>query len=39
METVVKDRKYKFIIRLNHKCQDAIIKNEWYAIESETKKR
>ena len=34
METVVKDVKYKFIIRLNHKGHEASIKNEWYAIES-----
>ena len=38
METVVKVGKYKFIIRLNNKCQEASIKNEWYAIESYTRK-
>ena len=38
IETVVKDGKYKFIIRLNHQGQEASIRNEWYAIESETRK-
>lgn len=38
METVVKDGKYKFIIRLNNKCKEASIKNELYASESDTRK-
>ena len=38
METVVKDGKYKFIIRLNIKGQEASIRNEWYASESYTRK-
>ena len=33
-----KDGKCKVIIRLNHKCQEAGIKNELYAIESDTRK-
>ena len=33
-----KDGKCKVIIRLNHKCQEARIKNEWYARESYTRK-
>ena len=33
-----KDGKYKVIIRLNRKGKEAIIRNEWYAIESETRK-
>ena len=33
-----KNRKYKVIIRLNHKCQEAGIKNEWYSIELDTRK-
>ena len=33
-----KDGKFKVIIRLNHQGQDAIIKNEWYARESDTRK-
>ena len=33
-----KDGKCKFVIRLNHKDQDASIKNEWYASEPYTKK-
>lgn len=31
--------KYKVVIRLNHKCHEASIKNELYAIESETRKK
>ena len=38
METVVNDGKYKVIIRLNHQGQEASIKNEWYASESDTRK-
>ena len=38
MKTVVKDGKYKVVIRLNHQCQEAIIRNEWYASESDTRK-
>ena len=38
METVVKVGKYKFIIRLNNKCQEASIRSEWYASESDTRK-
>ena len=38
METVVKDGKYKFIIRLNLKGQEESIRNEWYASESYTRK-
>ena len=38
METVVKDGKYKFIIRLNNKGQEASIKNELYASEHYTRK-
>ena len=38
METVVKDGKYKFIIRFNHQGQEASIRNEWYASESDTRK-
>ena len=33
-----KDGKYKVVIRINHKCQDASIKNEWYAREFYTRK-
>ena len=33
-----KDGKCKVIIRLNHQCQEASIKNEWYSIESDTRK-
>lgn len=33
-----KDGKYKVVIRLNLKCQEARIKNEWYARESYTRK-
>lgn len=33
-----KDGKYKVVIRLNLKCQEARIKNEWYASESDTRK-
>ena len=33
-----KDGKCKVIIRLNHQCQDASIKNEWYTRESDTRK-
>lgn len=32
------DGKCKVIIRLDHKGQEASIKNEWYAIEHYTKK-
>lgn len=30
---------YKVVIRLNHKGQEASIKNEWYARESYTRKK
>ena len=33
-----KGGKYKVIIRLNHQGKDASIINEWYAIESYTRK-
>ena len=33
-----KDGKCKIIIRLNHQCQEASIKNEWYTKESDTRK-
>ena len=33
-----KDGKCKVIIRINHQCQEASIKNEWYASESDTRK-
>ena len=33
-----KDGKCKVIMRLNHQCQEASIKNEWYASESDTRK-
>ena len=33
-----KDGKCKVIIRLNHPCQEAGIRNEWYASESDTRK-
>ena len=33
-----KDGKCKVIIRLNHKGQEASIKNEWYESESHTRK-
>ena len=33
-----KDGKYKVVIRLNHKGQEASIRNEWYASESDTRK-
>ena len=33
-----KDGKYKVVISLNHQCQEARIKNEWYASESDTRK-
>lgn len=39
METVVNDGKCKVIIRLNHKCQEASIKNDWYASEPYTRKK
>ena len=39
METVVKDWKYKIVIRLNHQGQEASIKNEWYASEPYTRKK
>lgn len=29
---------YKVILHLNLKCQEASIKNEWYASESDTRK-
>ena len=32
-----KDGKYKVVILLNHKVQDASIKNEWYSRESYTR--
>lgn len=38
METVVKDGKYKFIIRFNHQGQEASIRIDWYASESYTRK-
>lgn len=34
-----KDGKCKFVIRLNHKGQEASIKNEWYASEPYTRKK
>ena len=33
-----KDGKYKVVILLNHKVQEASIKNEWYASEPYTRK-
>ena len=33
-----KDGKCKIIIRLNHQGQEAVIRNEWYASESDTRK-
>ena len=33
-----KDGKCKVIIRLNHQCQEAGIRNEWYESESHTRK-
>ena len=33
-----KDGKCKVVILLNHQGQDAIVKNEWYASESYTRK-
>ena len=33
-----KEGKYKVVIRLNHQGQETSIKNEWYAIESDTRK-
>ena len=33
-----KGGKCKIIIRLNHQGQEASIKNEWYASESDTRK-
>ena len=33
-----KDGKYKVVIRLNHKGQEASIKNEWYASKPCTRK-
>ena len=33
-----KGGKCKVIIRLNHQCHEASIKNEWYAIEPYTRK-
>ena len=33
-----KDGKYKVVILINHKCQEASIKNEWYASELDTRK-
>ena len=33
-----KDGKHEVVIRLNHKCQYASIKNEWYASEHYTRK-
>ena len=33
-----KDGKCKVIIRINHQCQEASIKNEWYASKSDTRK-
>ena len=33
-----KDGKCKIIIRINHQGQEASIKNEWYSIESDTRK-
>lgn len=38
METVVKEGKYKVVIRIKRKGQEASIKNEWYSIESNTRK-
>ena len=32
-----KDGKYKVVILLNHKVQEASIKNEWYASEPYTR--
>ena len=34
-----KEGKCKFVIRLDHKGQEASIKNEWYAIEPYTIKK
>ena len=34
-----KEGKCKFVIRLNHKGQEASIKNEWYANEPYTRKK
>lgn len=34
-----KDVKCKVVIRLNHKGQEASIKNEWYASEPYTRKK
>ena len=34
-----KDGKCKVVIRLNHKCQEASIRNEWHASESDTRKK
>ena len=34
-----KDGKCKIIIRINHQCQEASIRNEWYARESYTRKK
>ena len=33
-----KDGKCKVIIRINHQCKEARIKNEWYARELDTRK-
>ena len=33
-----KDGKCKVIIRINHQCKEASIKNDWYASESDTRK-
>ena len=33
-----KDGKCKIIIRLNHQGQEAGIRNDWYASESDTRK-
>ena len=33
-----KDGKYKVVIRLNHQGQEAVIRNEWYARETDTRK-
>ena len=33
-----KDGKYKVVILLNHQGQEAGIRNEWYARESDTRK-
>lgn len=38
MEIVVKDGKYKFIIRFNNQGQEASIRSDWYASESYTRK-